>query len=119
VFAVLASSIGYESTEKKPTEAEVFVPHARKWGQRIEGTTFVEHKGEIYVEAKFNGKPSNIEYFCDGAPIAKSEVALYLKEANSNAEHQGVSRENEIIIRDFKIRNIVDIKVGGEFFVII
>ncbi len=107
--------------DKETTELEVetFVPHARKWGERIQGTPLVQHKGQIYVEARFINSPSKTEFFCDGNLIDKTEVAQYLKEPNSNAEHQGIQEENEVIVRDFKLSNIVAIKMMGEEFEII
>jgi hypothetical protein len=93
-----------------------FVPHARKWGERIDGTPLIQHKGECYVEAKMNGKPQSVVYFCDGSEIAKEEIALYLKSSNSNAEHQGV--EKEIIIRDTKLSNVQEVKMGGEHYIV-
>lgn len=98
-------------------EPEIFVPHARKWGERIDGTCLVQHKGEVYAEMKFNGKPSNIEYFVDGQLTEKKELALWLTEPKSNAEHQGV--EKEIILRDVKLSNIAEIKLKGEQYEII
>jgi hypothetical protein len=97
--------------------ADVFVPHARKWGERIQGTTLVQHKGGVYVEYKANGKPQSVEYLLDGNKVDKSEVALYLKEANSNKEHQGV--EKEIILRDVNINNIKEIVLNKETYSIL
>lgn len=102
---------------KKEDKEAAFVPHARKWGERIQGTCLIQHKGQVYLEAKPNGKPSASEYFCDGQSIDKSEIALYLPKVNSNAEHQGV--EKEIIIRDFKLSSISAIKLQGEQYEII
>jgi hypothetical protein len=95
-----------EKENKSLEETPVFVPHARKWGEKIQGTCLVQHKGNVYVEARFGKQIAKSEYFCDGAPIAKTEIAMYLKESNSNAEHQGVSRENEVIMRDYKLSNV-------------
>lgn len=105
--------------ESKELNIEKFVPHARKWGERIQGTTLVQHKNEVYVEARFMGKPSNVTFFLDGTEIPKTEIAMYLKEANSNAEHQGLSKKNEVIIRDIKLSNVAEIKMGGEHYVVI
>lgn len=117
---IYANSVNkVRNKESEELEVPTFVPHARKWGERIQGTTLVQHKNEIYVEARFTNKPSKVEYYLDGALIEKSEIAMHLKEANSNAAHQGVSEENEVILRDIKLSNIAEIKMGGEHYVII
>lgn len=99
---------------------ETFVPHARKWGQRIQvdgkNTPLIEHKGNVYLEAKPNGKPQSEEFFCDGLPIKKEDIALYLKEKSSNKEHQGV--EKEIFIMDYNLANICEIKMNGNHYII-
>lgn len=102
---------------KKEDKEATFVPHARKWGERIQGTCLIQHKGQVYLEAKPNGKPSASEYLFDGEPIEKAKIALYLPKENSNADHQGV--EKEIIIRDFKLSSIAEIKLQGEQYEII
>lgn len=101
------------------SDAEVFVPHARKWGKKIESTCLVQHEGKVYAEMRFNGKPKSVEYFVDGQLTPKEELGLWLKEANSNAEHQGVDKENEVILRDVNLVNVVSIKMQGEEYVIL
>jgi hypothetical protein len=97
---------------KEGKDAE-FEPEMRKWGTRLQGTCLVEHNGNWYLECRFISS-STPEYFCDGQPIAKSEIQPYLRPAYSNAEHQGVDPENEIILRDYKVRSIVSITLNGQ-----
>lgn len=94
----------------KEGNEEVFVPHARKWGQRVAGTPLVEHKGMIYLEARYMSAPSNITYVLNGNIIDKREIEEYLPKTNSNAEHQGL--EKEVIVRDIKLSNIAEIIIN-------
>lgn len=99
----------------KEGNQEDFVPHARKWGNRIDGTTLILHKGIVYVEAKPNGKPQSVEYLFKGQPIDKSELLPWLPVANSNKEHQGV--EKEIIVRDYKLDSILAVDMNKIHYV--
>ena len=112
---IYANSVNNQR-EKEGNEQE-FIPHARKWGERIQGTTLVQHKGSIYVEYKANGKPQSIEYFVDGTKVSKELISLYLTKSNSNTEHQGI--EKEVILRDVNINNIKAIKINKEEYIII
>lgn len=101
----------------KENNEEEFVPHARKWGQRIPKTPLIEHKGEFYLEARFMNAPSNTTYVFNGKIIDKRELTPFMPENNSNAEHQGV--EKEIIIRDFKLSNISEIILNKTHYKIV
>ena len=93
-----------------------FTPAERKWGKKIEGTCLVEHKGSWYLECRFlrNTKP---EYFVDGvATQTKDAFSAFLSKSNSNAAHQGL--EKEVILRDYKIASIAEIKVAGEHYIV-
>lgn len=92
----------------------------RKWGERIKGTPFVMHDGKLYLEAKANALPSELKYVDTktGAIVAKSLLEDYLPVKKSNAAHQGVSEENEVIVRDFMLTSIKEIKMNGEHFAI-
>lgn len=94
-----------------------FVPAARAWGVRIEGTPIVEHKGNVYVEMKVE-RCLSTEYFDDsGSPLSEKHVKDYLPQHSSSAEHQGV--EKEIILRDINIENIEAITVSGNTWEIV
>ena len=94
-----------------------FVPSERAWGQKIKGTCLVEHKGAYYLECRFmnDTKP---EYFLDGKPSTKETFSAFMTEktATGNAEHQGL--EKEIILRDYKLASIAEIKVAGEHYIV-
>ena len=100
----------------KEGNQEEFVPHERKWGKKIQGTMFVEHKGEFYVEAKMNGAPQNVVYLLENEVIEKEVISEFLPAKSSNKEHQGV--EKEIVLRDFKMASIVGLKVDGQEYVV-
>lgn len=87
-----------------------FVAKPRHWGQRIAGTPLVEHKGNYYLECRFM-KASTPIYMIDGQPTQKSVLEPWLQESTSNAEHQGLTEETEIIVRDFKLINVKEIKL--------
>lgn len=96
-------------------ETPDFVAHPRKWGQRITGTPLVEHKGKFYLEAKVE-KVFDSVYYIDGAQADTKLLTPFLPTKHSNADHQGV--EKEIIVRDYSLDNIREIKMLGEHYII-
>lgn len=83
----------------------------RVWGERIKDTPFVQHKGELYVEVVFLQKPSVIKYFLDGAEIAKNLI-IGLKEDKAEGHQGGLSSDNKVIIRTYKLSSLKAIRMG-------
>lgn len=88
----------------------------RTWGERIPNTPFVRHTKdgveELYLEiiALNSGK---VEYFLDGAPIAKEDI-IDLKE-KSEGEQGGLDRK--VPIRTFKVSSLTAIRIDGKEYV--
>lgn len=82
----------------------------RAWGQRIEGTPFIEHNGALYLEVIFL-KPGKSHYEHGVRKIDRSEV-IGLEEASEGGEQGGL--ENKVIIRTFKADSISSITINGE-----
>lgn len=94
-----------------------FVAQPRQWGERVEGTPFVQHKGRLYVECKVERVVGETEFRVNGLPIDRSEIADYLPASRSSAEHQGVDRE--IVLRDYALDSILAVTMGGETFEVV
>lgn len=99
--------------EDKETD---FVAHARTWGKRITNTPLVEHNGSYYLECRFMNA-SKPTYLVDNIEADIAILKSFLPSSYSNAATQGL--EKEVIIRDFKVENIKEIKVLGEHFQVI
>ena len=99
---------------KEGKEAE-FEAQPRKWGERVTGTPLVLYNGKYYLEARFLNNEPKVEYFHNGAPIEKALFESFIPEKKSSG-NQGL--ENEVIIRDFKIENILEIQFGGTKYVV-
>ena len=91
--------------QKNPAD---FVLGKRMWGERLPETPFVQHKGQLYVEVVFLHAPKVVKYFLDGVEVAKSAI-IGLPEKQEGA--QG-GLENKVILRDFKLSSIKEIKMG-------
>lgn len=103
----------------KEGNEEVFEAHKRMWGERVPGTPLIMHKGAFYLEVRFLGEDKTRSgLFHQGRPIDRSLLSAWVTEKKSAAEHQGVSEENEVIMRDFKLENIREIRFGGEVYII-
>ncbi len=109
----------YENSVNKALEKEgkeaTFKVSPRKWGRRIEGTCLVEHKGKWYLETRFLHSTSP-EYFHNGQPIDKEKIEKFFPKSRSNATHQGL--EKEIVLRDYSLESIKEIKVMGNHYII-
>lgn len=94
-----------------------FVAKQRKWGEKLPGTPIVFYKNEYYLEARFLNNEPKVEYIVDGVVTDKAVLETYLpvKDNTTSKEHQGL--DEEIIIRDFKVRNVHEITVNGTHYV--
>ena len=89
----------------------VFELSPRAWGERIEGTPFVTHKGVDYLEVIFN-KVISTEYFLDGNVSIKVEDIDGLPAKKPEGEQGGL--EDKVIIRTYKLDSIQEIRAFGE-----
>lgn len=87
-----------------------FTPNPRKWGQRIQGTTLVEHKGKVYVEAKVE-KVYDTEYLLDNEPVSYEKIAEFLRPKSSKSR-QGTDKQ--VILRDYNVENITEVNMNRD-----
>lgn len=89
----------------------------RQWGTRIVGTPFVHHKGKLYFEGMVT-QCHKSQYKLDGKFVDKSEIASYLRE-RSESNRQMLPEGNEVILRDFRLDNIIQINLNGRVYSVI
>lgn len=90
-----------------------FVAFPRKWGQRVEGTPFVEHKDKEYLELKVQNSLGHEYLDSDGNVLDRAAVEQYLRP--KGASRQGVERE--VILRDYSLENLRAVNMRGETYV--
>jgi hypothetical protein len=90
-------------------DPESFELSPRAWGERVPGTSFVEHKGQHYLEAIFL-RAGQVEYLLDGAPIARAAIEGL---GEGTAGKQG-GLENKVVIRTFALENITALRANGQ-----
>ncbi len=99
-------------------EQLTFTAKPRAWGQRIEGTPLVEHKGKYYLSIlpRHARKPFFFGKTAEGflKQVAKSAIESFLPPVRSSAEAQGVDKE--VVTRDFSLESIGAIAIDGEQF---
>ncbi len=108
-------SNGYENMvsrrlEKEGKEKSSFKLGRRVWGERVENTPFIEHKGSIYLETIFLSTPK-VKYLLDGEPIDKQDIEG-LKVKPVEGKQGGL--ENKVIIRTFKTDSLTKIRWNGK-----
>jgi hypothetical protein len=113
------NSNGYENMIKRRLEAEGKNPESfsvgsRVWGERVEGTPLVEHKGENYLEVIFL-KAGKSSYTLDSKPIKKDLI-----EGLDTDKKEGSQGElnNKVIIRTFKLKSISRITINKQTYII-
>lgn len=94
--------------EKEGKNADNFTLSPRAWGQRINGTAFVEHNGKHYLETIFL-RSGKVEYLFDGAPIDPAKIEGL--QDKPEAEQGGL--DNKVIIRTFALDSVTALRVNG------
>lgn len=90
---------------KDPTSFEL---KPRTWGNRIQGSPFVEHKGQMYLEVIFlHAGESHYEYQGNVIP---PEFIIGLNERHQEAEQGGL--DNKVIIRTYNFDSILAVKIN-------
>lgn len=111
------NSNGYENMvnrrlEKEGMDPKSFTVGPRTWGERIEGTPFVEHNGQTYLEVIFlqPGKPKLMHG--DREISVDAAVAMGYKETVSEGEQGGL--KNKVSIRTFKAESLTAVTINGD-----
>jgi hypothetical protein len=100
--------------EREDLQAD-FESHPRKWGERIKGTPFVEHKGSTYLELKVENVLET-QYLLDGEPVDRSVIQEWLPKRKSEGQRQEVA--TPVICRDYKLDTIKSISMNGTTIVV-
>lgn len=95
--------------EQEGKDPDSFELSPRAWGERIEGTPFVEHKGEHYLEVIFL-QAGAVQYQLDGQPVNAEEIEG-LPAARESTGQGGL--ENSVVIRTFKLENVTALRAYG------
>ena len=96
-----------------------FVSAPLRWGSWVEGQVnkLIEHKGELYLRfyGLKNGKVES-EYFVGGKLASEQQVSL-IKQFTERGQVQSQAAagltENQVIARNVKISNIMEITISG------
>lgn len=109
-------SNGYENMVNRRLEKEGMDPSSfkvgpRAWGQRIDGTPFVEHNGQMYLEVIFL-RPGKPKYMLDLAEVSEAAAETMGVKMDKTEGQQG-GLKNKVIIRTFKMDSIAAITIDG------
>ena len=85
------------------SEVKVFEPGKRPWGERIQNTPMITHKGMVYVELIYLHAPKT-SYFLDGVPIAKTDIEGLKPSKKTGGD--------DVILRTMKLDTITKLKMG-------
>ncbi len=102
-----------------------FEAQPRTWGERIAGSPLVKHKDSLYLELKVERTVEEPLFYLDGELLDETnekdriiiaDIRKYIKPARQAATQE---TEKEIILRDYKLTNILSIRCGGQDYRII
>lgn len=97
-------------------EVERFIPAPRQWGERINGTPFVYHNNNFYLELKAQNVYS-VEYVHEDGHVVDVEELRQWIPTHEEGKRQQV--EHPVILRDYKVTNIVEIKFNKTTYQVI
>ena len=92
---------------------EDFTPEPRKWGNRIQGTTFVEHKDVLYLEMKVERSLAHEYIWANGTQLTDAETNELKDWLKKSKQPSTQKTEKEIILRDYKLSSIIGIVMQG------
>ena len=99
---------------KEGKDPETFQLKPRRWGVRIDGTPFVEHKGNYYLEVIFL-HTGETWYEVDGVKTNPEDIEG-LRLDKKEGEQGGLSENNKVIIRTFKLESITRLVVNKHVY---
>lgn len=113
------NSNGYANMVKRRLEQEgknpaTFELSPRKWGQRIDGTPLVEHKGTYYLEVIFL-KSGQTSYLLNGRPIKKALIQGL--ESDHEESVQG-GLDDKVVIRSYKVDSLTRISINNDVYIL-
>lgn len=118
-----AALIAGESERREEAE-ERFEVKARKWGERIPNSPFIQHTkaGDVHPSYYLDTiwlRAGTVEFFLDGNPIAEGDIEGYEKPvAKEGANIQGGLRaENQVTVRSIGLDSVLRVKTGGQDYV--
>ena len=74
-------------------------------------TTFVMHKGAMYLSAKLNAKPSQVVFFVDGVQATPEQI-------NQFNPHIPNRAAQDVPMINVHVNNIKEVKIDKQHFVI-
>ena len=126
IGASYANAVNNRREKEGVVDIEPFTPKPRKWGVRINGTPLVVHvkkgddKPRYYMECRVLQTNHEPQYYLDGKFVdsipLRDQILSFISKPSSNAAWQGVTEE--VIIRDFALESIVQVKMDKETYVI-
>ena len=102
----------YVNAMKKHSDPD-FVVKPRAWGERMDNTAFITHKGDYYLEAMFNSN-AETNYYIDGVLSSKDAIKQYLTPASVKTLDKVL--DTKIVVRSFKCSSVKAIAVNKELY---
>ena len=86
-----------------------FSAKPRKWGKRIGNTCVIAHKGNHYIDVKIESSKYRYED-ANGKEMDKDTINAQLPSRSNFSQ----GTDKEIIVRSYKIENILHVSLNGE-----
>jgi len=99
--------------EREGLDLDKFEPQPRQWGNRILNTPLVKHKGSYYLEVKVENVLETTYVDSNENKVDREEIEKFLY---SSSQPSTQKTENEIVLRDYKIENLEQVRMYGDVF---
>jgi len=94
----------------------VFDIKPRQWGERMDGTPLVHHRGKYYLEAKCENVLEMDYYTQDGDKLNKEVMSEFLPKRNKSSTQAKL--DGEVVLRDYSLDNLLVFRGGTKKFII-
>jgi hypothetical protein len=122
VNPIVGTALSYLSVVNRRLTAEGKEPvdqvKPRQWGERVIGTPFVSHKGQLYLECLVE-KCHEVTWFLDGAEIAYDVVKPFLRPAPPKSNLYDLADEDIPCWRDIRLDHILSVSMDGCRYVVV
>lgn len=99
-----------------------YEPKERRWGEHIDDTPLITHKGNLYLQVITLGC-GEVQYFCHGEPVAYQDGVMIDKDGYiisgipstpKPADQSGL--KNKVIVRCYNIDSILQVRAFNKIW---
>lgn len=103
-----------KSQMKKEGVAGGFKSKGRAWGSHVENTPLIEHKGNYYLETRPISSMGRKYFIVEGDKVKVIDKETAESWIQERKEAPGQPVEKKVIVRDYKLGSLLQIKINKQ-----